>query len=151
MRHHKRMENAFYLWRHLTRLKISSCVSRLVAQRKVVQVRWTQWKLTLQSVRQERVAVHHFRIILLRKSFTAFLINANLNKQKQLAHELSEVFHNTVIRRDCFVHWKLLFHNTSTARRHCEHMLLLKILRRWRKNTDTSRFVLRCTFSQCFF
>ena len=140
MKRHKRMENTFYLWRHLARLKISSCVSRLVAQRKTVQVSWTRWKLTLQSVRQERVAVQHSRVILLRKSFTAFLINANLNKQKQLAHELSEAFHNTVIRRDCFMHWKFLFHNTSTARRHCEHNLLLRSMRKWRENTVTSRF-----------
>ena len=140
MRCHKRMEDAFYLWRHLTRLKISSYVSCLVAQRKVVQVCWTQWRLTLQSVRQEKVAVQHLRIILLRKSFTAFLINANINKQKQLAHELSEAFHNTVLRRNCFMHWKLLFHNTSTARRQCEHMLLLRSLRKWHENTVTSRF-----------
>ena len=140
MGRHKRMENTFYLWRHLTRLKISSCVSRLVAQRKTVQVCWTQWKLTLQSVRQERVAVQHFRVILLRKSFNALLINANLNKQKQLAHELSEAFHNTVIRRDCFMHWKIFFHNTSTARKHCEHNLLVRLMRKWRENTVTSRF-----------
>lgn len=139
-RRHKRMEDAFYMWRHLTRLKISSCVSRLVAQRKVIQVFWTQWKVTLQLVRQERLAVQHFRFVLLRKSFTALLINTNSKKQKRLAHDLSEAFHNTVIRRAHFIHWKLSFHHVSTARKHCKHMLLLKSLRKWHKNMINSRY-----------
>ena len=139
MRCHKRIEDAFNLWRHLTRLQISSCVSRLVAQRKVVKVCWTRWKLALQSVSQEGVAVQHFKFILLRKSFTALLIHVNASKQKQLANELSEAFHNTVVRRDCFMHWKLSYQSMSTARRHCECVMLSKTLRKWRENTASLR------------
>lgn len=135
------MEHAFYLWRHLTRLQISSCVTRLVAEQKVVQVCWTRWKITLQSVRQEKLAVQHFRFILLRKIFTALLINANTNKQKQLAQSLSEAFYISIMKRDCFMHWKLSFQTVSTARRHCEHMLLSKTLRKWHENVVSSRYV----------
>ena len=139
MRRHKRMEDAFYLWRHLTRLQISSCVSRLVAQRKVVKVCWTQWKVALQLVRQEKLAVQHFRVILLRKSFTAFLIHVNSNKKKQLANDLSEAFHIAVVRRDCFMHWKVSYQSMSTARRHCESVMLSRTLRKWRENTASLR------------
>jgi len=141
VRRYKRMEHAFYLWRHLTRLQISSCVTHLVAERKVVQVYWTQWKITLQSVRQKRLAVQHFRFILLRKSFTALLIYANANKQKQLAYSLSEAFHISIMKRDSFMHWKLSFQTVLTARRHCEHVLLLKTLREWHENVVSSRYV----------
>ena len=137
---HRRLKDAFCLWRRLTKLKISCCVSRLVAQRKVVRTCWTQWKLTLLSIRQKRVAFKHFRIILLRKSFTAFLINANMIKQKQLANDLSEAFHSCVIKRYCFTHWKLTLHNTLTTRRHYECVLLLRMLRKWHDNTVSSRF-----------
>jgi len=140
MRHHRRMKDTFCLWRRLTKLKISSCVNCLIAQRKVMRTCWTQWKLALLSVKQKRVAFRHFRIILLRKSFTAFLINTNMNKQKQLANDLSEAFHSSVMQRYCITHWKLTLHNALTTRRHYECVVLLRTLRKWHENPVSSRF-----------
>ena len=135
------MSNAFYLWRRLTRLKVSCCVTQLVTQRKTLHVCWTKWKYSLNMAWKEKIASSHFQKLLLRRTFTAFLINTSGYKKKKLAVTLSQAFYFTILKRDAFIQWKLSFQFRLAARKHYHQVLLSKAIQSWHQNTLSTRYM----------
>jgi len=140
------MASAFYLWRRLSKLKVSCCVTQLVAQRKIMYACWTKWKSSMNVARKKKIASQHFEQLILRKSFTALLINASSYRKKKLALALSQAFYFTILKRDALVKWKLSLQFRLAARKHYHQMLLSKAVQRWHQNTVNIRY---CTCTTC--
>ena len=135
------MGNTFYLWRHLTRLKVSCCVTQLVAHRRIMSTCWTHWKTSMNVAKKKKMASQHFERLILRRSFRALLINASSYRKKKLALNLSQAFYFTILKRDALVQWKLSLQFRLIARKHYCQVLLSKAVQRWHQNAVNMRYV----------